>query len=79
MTNWDKFKDRITPKMMADLISTECMELGRCKYCPRGCKAFCKKCKAEQAKFCACEPCNEGMVFLGCEARINAWFQKEAT
>ena len=74
MTNWDKFKEVITPEMMGELIETEHSELGGCTYCPEGCRKLCKAHKAEFEKMNDGEPYDEKLAFLfGCKDTFTAW------
>ena len=49
MTNWDKFKETITPEIFGDLVDTENIETGWCTHCPKGCRELCK---AQPEKSC---------------------------
>ena len=73
-TNFEKWRDSLTPDMLGDLIETENSELGGCTYCPKGCRKLCKAHAAEFEKMNCGEPYDEKLAFLfGCKDIFLAW------
>lgn len=74
MTNFEKWRDSLTPDMLGDLIETENSELGGCTYCPKGCRKLCKAHAAEFEKMNSGEPYDEKLAFFfGCKDIFTAW------
>lgn len=80
MTNWEKFKDSITPELFGRLLEArngEWNDPGECDGCPAGCQEFCKKCKAEEEND-DWDNKDWSIVFKLCEERFVIWANKEA-
>lgn len=80
MTNWDKFKDSITPELFGHLLeglNSEWHDPGECYGCPAGCQEFCKKCKAMEESD-DYDHMDWSVVFKLCEERFVIWAKKEA-
>ncbi len=79
MTNWDKFKDSITPEIFGDLVSTENGEFSTCTYCPEGCRKLCKAHEEELEKMNDGEPYDEKLAFMfDCKDLFLEWANAEA-
>jgi len=73
-TNFDVWRDQLTPDMLGDLIETDNSELGNCTYCPEGCRKICAASEAENEKMCFGEPYDEKLAFLfGCKEKFLRW------
>ena len=80
MTNWDKFKDSITPELFGSLLdgrNGENSDPDECDGCPAGCREFCKKCHAEEESD-DWDHKDWSIVFKLCEERFVIWANKEA-
>lgn len=81
MTNWDKFKDSITPELFGHLLNGwngEESNPDECDGCPTGCREFCKKCHAEEESE-DYDHKDWSIVFKLCEERFVIWAKKEAS